>query len=98
MDFKAKTKLIEAIDDEVNILHRLLHDTFRHMEGIEEVEYTHGPHEKGADFVLTRRDPALGRTHEIGIIAKKGKILSLLPCVPLAEKAKKSFSKCLKKI
>lgn len=76
MDFKAKTKLIEAIDDEVNILHRLLHDTFRQMEGIEEVEYTHGPHEKGADFVLTRRDPALGRTHEIGIIAKRGKILS----------------------
>lgn len=76
MDIKAKAKLIEAIDDEVNGLHPLLRDTFRKMEGIREVEYTHGPNEKGADFVLTRFDDALGRTHEIGIVAKKGKILS----------------------
>lgn len=76
MDFKAKTKLIDAIDDEVRVLHPLLHDTFRQMEEIEEVEYTHGPNEKGADFILTRFDRALSRTHEIGIIAKRGKILS----------------------
>lgn len=76
MDFKDKYKLIEAIDDEVSILHRLLQDTLRQLEGIEEVEYTHGPNEKGADFVLTRRDPALGRTHQIGIVVKRGKILN----------------------
>jgi hypothetical protein len=76
MDFKDKYKLIEAIDDEVNILHRLLQDTLRQLDGIEEVEYTHGPHEKGADFILTRRDPALGRTHQIGIVVKRGKILN----------------------
>ena len=76
MDFKAKEKLIDAISDEVRILHPLLHNTFRQMEGIEEVEYTHGPNEKGADFILTRFDRALSRTHEIGIVAKRGKIQS----------------------
>lgn len=78
MDFKDKCKVIESINDEVNILHPLLRETFRLIEGVEEVEYTHGPNEKGADLILTRRDAALGRSHHIGIVAKKGKILSNL--------------------
>lgn len=76
MDFKAKEKLIEAIDDEVKVLHPLLNNIFRRIDGITEVEYTHGSNEKGADFVLTRHDQALSRTHELGIIAKRGKILA----------------------
>jgi hypothetical protein len=41
-----------------------------------EVEHTHGPNEKGADFIVTRRDEALNRNHHIGILVKIGKILS----------------------
>lgn len=78
MDFQSKCKVIEDIDDEVKILHPLLLDTFRQMDGVAEVEYTHGVDEKGADLVLTRFDPALGRTHFVGVVAKRGKIVSNL--------------------
>lgn len=76
MDFSDKSKIIEKIDDEVNILHPLLRETFRQMDGVTEVEYTHGPNEKGADLILTRHDAALGRAHQVGVIAKIGKIVS----------------------
>jgi hypothetical protein len=39
-----------------------------------EVEYTHGPNEKGADFGLTRFDPALSTCSYVGVVAKVGKI------------------------
>ena len=81
MDFKDKSKVIESISDEVGVLHPLLRDMFRQMDGIEDVEYTHGPNEKGADLVLTRHDMALGRTHQIGVVAKVGKILSNLDAI-----------------
>ncbi|MRR50205.1 MAG: hypothetical protein EG825_04710 [Rhodocyclaceae bacterium] len=78
MNFQDKCKIIENIDDEVKILHPLLRDTFRQMDGVTEVEYTHGPNEKGADLILTRFDNALGRSHHIGVVAKIGKIVSNL--------------------
>src|SRR5450432_3468239 len=76
MDFTAKRQIIEAISDEVNVLHPLLNHMLRNLDGVSAVEYRHGPNEKGADFVVTRRDKALNRINYIGIIAKVGKILS----------------------
>ena len=43
--------------------------------GYQAVEYTHGPTEQGADFVLTDFDQRLRVTKYIGVIAKTGKIL-----------------------
>ena len=76
MEFSDKCKIIEKIDDEVKILHPLLKNVLRHIEGVTEVEYTHGTHEKGADLIVTRFDSALGRSHQIGVVAKIGKILN----------------------
>lgn len=78
MDFLDKCKVIENIDDEVKILHPLLREIFRRLEGVKEVEYTHGPNEKGADLIITRFDEALGRSHQVGVVAKIGKILNNL--------------------
>ena len=74
MDFHAKCQIIERIVDEVNELHPLLRDVLNKLKSIERVHYTHGPDEKGADFVLTRRDPALESTSHIGVVVKVGKI------------------------
>jgi hypothetical protein len=76
MEFQDKCKIIEDIDDEVKVLHPLLRETFRHMDGVTEVEYTHGTNEKGADFIITKLDSTLGRTHQVGVVAKRGKIVS----------------------
>ena len=76
MEFQDKCKIIEDIENEVNILHPLLGNIFRNMEGVLEVEYTHGPNERGADFIVTKHDPTLGRSHQVGVVAKKGKIVS----------------------
>lgn len=76
MEFSDKCKVIEEIDNEVKILHPLLKNVLRHIDGVTEVEYTHGRDEKGADLIVTRFDSALGRSHQIGVIAKIGKILN----------------------
>lgn len=76
MDFRAKQQVIEAIASEVNELHPLLSSVLDKLENIKSVEYTHGPNEKGADFVLTRFDPALQSFSHIGVIVKKGKIVN----------------------
>ena len=75
MDFSSKKALIEAITDEVKVLHPLLNHLLRHMNGVNYVEYTHGSNEKGADFVISRFDEALGETYHIGVVVKVGKIL-----------------------
>lgn len=75
MDFTSKRALIEAISDEVNVLHPLLNHLLRHIDGVKSVEYTHGPNEKGADFVVSRHDSALNNTNHIGVVVKVGKIL-----------------------
>lgn len=75
MDFAAKRVLVEKIDNEVNSLHPLLEDIFHRLAHVQYVEYTHGPNEKGADFVIERRDDALGTTNFIGVVAKCDKIL-----------------------
>lgn len=70
-----KIDQIEAIDDEVGVLHPLLHKVLSQLSGVTYVEYTHGPDEMGADFVLERTDAAIGETYYIGIVAKCEKIL-----------------------
>lgn len=75
MDHSAKRTLVEKIDDEVKTLHPLLEDIFHRLASVQYVEYTHGPDEKGADFVIERRDEALGTTNFIGVVAKCDKIL-----------------------
>ncbi len=75
MDFTSKKALIEAITDEVNVLHPLLNHLLRHINGVTYVEYTHGTNEKGADFIVSRFDEALGATNHIGVVVKVGKIL-----------------------
>jgi hypothetical protein len=76
MDFRAKQHIIEQISDEVNELHPLLHSFLSKLPQVISCEYTHGPNEKGADFVLTRQDPSLGTISYVGVIAKRGKIVS----------------------
>jgi hypothetical protein len=51
MVFTDICKLIEKIDDEVRVIHPLIRNVLWHMEGITEVEYTHGPNERGADLI-----------------------------------------------
>ncbi|MDF3822906.1 NACHT domain-containing protein [Leptospira sp. 96542] len=75
MDFSSKKSLVEAINDEVGVLHPLLEHLLRQIADVTHVEYTHGPNEKGADFIVARRDAALGLTSHIGVVAKIGKIL-----------------------
>lgn len=65
---------IVGITDEVKELHPLLEELFRKHPKILQVEYTHGPDEMGADFVLTHTHDVLGTPEHIGVVAKLGKI------------------------
>ena len=72
---KEKTRQrIQDISSEVDELHPLLQKLFEKHPKVSRVEYTHGPEEMGADFVLTRTHDVLGTTEYIGIVAKRGKI------------------------
>jgi hypothetical protein len=65
---------IAAIASEVLELHPLLEALFQEHPKISRVEYTHGPYEMGADFVLTRTHDVLGTPEHIGVVAKVGKL------------------------
>jgi len=65
---------VARIVDEVEDLHPLLEALFQDHPNITGVEYTHGQHEMGADFVLTRTHEVLGTQQWIGVVAKIGKI------------------------
>lgn len=67
---KDKIKKINAIRDEVDEFHPFLKGLLRKLPYIKNVEYTHGPNEYGADFVLSKEDETLGQNHFIGVIAK----------------------------
>ena len=75
MDEKAKIEQIERIDSEVGELHPLLSALLPKLERVAYVEYTHGPNEMGADFVVERTDTSIGTSDYIGIVAKTDKIL-----------------------
>lgn len=65
---------LAAIRDEVKQLHPLLELLLPKLPGVLDVEYTHGPTEMGADFVLSKSEKSLGGTKYVGVIAKVGKI------------------------
>lgn len=71
---KNKTKKIEGLKSEVNEFHPILDVLFRKLPDIQHVEYNHGPHEMGADFVLSKKDSTLQDTRYIGVIVKIGTI------------------------
>jgi hypothetical protein len=74
MDLQTKQEIVEAIDKEVEILHPLLKSVLERLDTIKRVEYTHGPSEKGADFILLKEEPAISSESYVGVIAKIGKI------------------------
>ncbi|MFC4257630.1 NACHT domain-containing protein [Marinobacter lacisalsi] len=73
MDTK-KTERISKLKHEVNDLHPILEVLFKRLPQISNVEYTQGPQEMGADFVLTKVDETLGGEEYIGCVVKVGKI------------------------
>jgi hypothetical protein len=75
MEREKKRAQIEALGDEVNELHPLLDQLLRKLDGVTYLEYTHGPHEMGADFVVERVDSGIGKSSHIGIVVKAEKIL-----------------------
>jgi hypothetical protein len=75
MDRQLKKSQIEQINDEVNEFHPLLNELFRRLDGISYVEYTHGQHEFGADFILERHDSLVRDNTYIAVIVKTTKIL-----------------------
>jgi len=75
MDRQKKREQIESIDDEVNVLHPLLHDLLRKLPDVTYVENTHGPNEMGADFILERNDKHIHEIYYIGVVAKTTRIL-----------------------
>ena len=72
---------IEKIADEVKEFHPLLDAIFSKMDTVTHVSYTHGPSERGADFVLTTNAPEFGDVEYIGVIAKIGKITSNISAI-----------------
>ena len=70
-----KQARLNAIQDEVKQLHPLLKLLLPKMKRVQQVEYTHGQHEMGADFVVSRLNDDFHDVEYIGIIAKIGKIV-----------------------
>ena len=69
-----KIERIKKLSDEVNELHPLLSNLFSKIPNINHIEYTQGPTEMGADFILKKTDEIMGMTSFIGVIVKVGKI------------------------
>lgn len=74
LDLAKKNQQIKALKSEVNEFHPLLNELFRRLPDITHVEYTHGIHEMGADFVLKKQDQTLERHSYIGVVVKVGSI------------------------
>lgn len=71
----AKISKLDHIKDEVKDLHPLLKKLLPKLPNIQEVEYTHGAGEMGADFVVSKQHDTFGTTQYIGVIAKVGKVV-----------------------
>lgn len=69
-----KIHRIENLKHEVKDLHPVLKVLLKRLPGISNVEYTQGPTEMGADFILTKKDETLGGEEYIGCIVKVGQI------------------------
>jgi len=67
-------KKIESLQREVDDFHPVLRVLFPRLPTVTHVEYKQGPSEKGADFVVIKRDDALDEEIYIGVVCKVGKI------------------------
>ena len=67
-------KLLSNLKSEVRDLHPHLQELFNKINGIREVEYTHGPNEFGADFIITKQDNITSEIRYVGVIAKNNGI------------------------
>lgn len=67
-------KKIESLQREVDDFHPVLRVLLPRLPTVTHVEYKQGPSEKGADFVIIKRDEALDDEAYIGVICKVGKI------------------------
>jgi len=67
-------KKIESLQREVDDFHPLLRVLLPRLPTVTHVEYKQGPSEKGADFVIIKRDEALDEETYIGVVCKIGKI------------------------
>lgn len=65
---------IESLHREVDDFHPVLRVLLPRLPTVTHVEYKQGPSEKGADFVIIKRDEALDEEIYIGVICKVGKI------------------------
>lgn len=66
---------IDAMQDEVLELHPLLRTLLPKLPDVTNVEYTHGPTEMGADFIVHKNNPTLGTIEYLGVIGKIGRIV-----------------------
>lgn len=69
-----KIARIQSLHDEVKELHPLLQRLLPLLPNVSRVEHTHGPNEKGADFIVVRSDPIVGGDEFVGVIVKSGDI------------------------
>ena len=69
-----KRRIISEIDDEVNKFHPLLEAIFKKMPRMGNVWNTHGPNERGADFILELTDDTTLEVDYIAVVVKIGKI------------------------
>ncbi|MBT7469227.1 MAG: hypothetical protein HN692_02330, partial [Candidatus Cloacimonetes bacterium] len=74
MKYQEKKSKINSLSKEVKEFHPVLEQLFKNMDKIQNVDYTHGSNELGADFVLTSLDDILCETEYIGVIVKTGNI------------------------
>jgi hypothetical protein len=76
-----KQEYIQSLKDEVKQFHPFLRSLFIAMvnkDVLINVDYTHGPNELGADFILTKRDSILGENTAISVIVKTGSLRNAL--------------------
>ena len=78
---KDKKQQLARLRSEVNDFHPLLQALLPKLPRVVSAEYTHGPNEKGADFVVMRLDDTLDAPEYIGILAKIGKITKSLTAI-----------------
>ena len=74
MKYAEKKSKINSLSNEVKEFHPVLHQLFKNMDKITNVDYTHGTNELGADFILTSIDEILCETEYIGVIVKTGNL------------------------
>ena len=76
-----KQEYIQSLKDEVKEFHPFLRSLFMAMVNkglLVKIDYTHGPNEVGADFILTKKDVILDENTAISVIVKTGSLRNTL--------------------